>query len=257
MKEINNLLEVMAQLRDPQSGCPWDLQQDFQSIAPYTIEEAYEVADAIEREAYDELRDELGDLLLQVVFHAQMASEQGLFGFSDVAAAITAKMRRRHPHVFADAEAGSAEQQHLAWEQQKQDERRASGDEGEQVMAGIAANLPALTWASKTGKRAARVGFDWPDPEGVLAKIAEEIDELVAARRSGDEADIEEEFGDMLLAMTSLARHLQINPENALRAANRKFLERFTRMENALADEALDWSSQTPEQLETRWQAIK
>lgn len=257
MSSLNKLLEVMAQLRDPRTGCPWDLEQDFQSIAPYTIEEAYEVADAIERGALDELRDELGDLLLQVVFHAQMANEQGLFDFEAVAAASAEKMVRRHPHVFAEQKAGSPEQLSQDWERLKQAERSASGRDSGSVMDGLTANLPALSLAAKTGKRAARVGFDWADADGVLAKISEELAELAHARITEQQAQVEEEYGDLLLAMTSLARHLKIDPETALRAANRKFLDRFNALEASITADQLDWVDLTPEQLEIRWQSIK
>ncbi len=257
MNEIKNLLEIMAKLRDPVHGCPWDIEQDFRSIAPYTVEEAYEVADAIERGAFDELRDELGDLLLQVVFHAQMAREQDMFDFADVASAISSKMIRRHPHVFGDQQIGSAEQQSHAWEQHKQAERRASGRDSGRVMEGLSGNLPALSWAAKVGKRASRAGFDWSGADGVLEKIHEELDELQTARQSADQQAIEEEFGDMLLAMTSLARHLKIDPEAALRRANQKFLARFTRLEESLHGDNLDWSELTPDELEQRWQSIK
>ena len=257
MSSIDKLLEIMAKLRDPDTGCPWDIEQDFQSIAPYTVEEAYEVADAIERGSLDELCDELGDLLLQVVFHAQMAREQDLFDFADVAAAISNKMIRRHPHVFADHDVGTAAEQTHAWEQHKLAERQQSGQYGGTVMEGVAANLPALSWAAKVGKRAARVGFDWPGVDGVLEKIREELEELQAARQSDDSQAVEEEFGDLLLAMTSLARHLEVDPETALRRANRKFIDRFAALEAGVQADQLEWPALTPEQLEQRWQTIK
>ncbi|MDP6436755.1 MAG: nucleoside triphosphate pyrophosphohydrolase [Gammaproteobacteria bacterium] len=257
MNDINKLLEVMAQLRDPDKGCPWDIDQDFASIAPYTVEEAYEVADAIERGEMNDLREELGDLLLQVVFHAQMAREQRLFDFADVARGISEKLVRRHPHVFAGKQAGTADDQHQAWEAHKTAERLAAGKEGEGVLDGLTTSLPALTLAAKTGKRAARVGFDWTGADAVIGKLHEELAELERARQDRDKKHIAEEFGDLLLAMTSLARHLEVNPEQALRQANRKFSERFTRLEASLARDKLDWSDVSADELEERWQEIK
>jgi ATP diphosphatase len=257
MANIDKLLEIMAALRDKQNGCPWDIEQDFASIAPYTIEEAYEVADAIERGDLDDLRGELGDLLLQVVFHSQMASEQGLFGFDEVAAAINAKLIRRHPHVFAGEPAGSADDQHLAWEQHKARERAEKGSAGEGVLSGLTTNLPALTLATKTAKKAAAVGFDWENPGQVLEKVHEELDELIEADEQGDQAHIEEELGDLLLAVTNLARHLKVNPEQALRNANRKFIGRFNKLEASIKEDHSEWQDFTLEQLEERWQSIK
>ncbi len=237
MNDLQRLLDIMAALRDPQTGCPWDIEQDFRSIAPYTLEEAYEVADAIERGDLTGLREELGDLLLQVVFHARMAEEVGLFDFAAVAAGIADKLVRRHPHVFAGAEPGSAADQHRAWEAHKQAERAAAGKRHDSVLDGITANLPALTLATKTAKRAARVGFDWDNPEQVGAKIREELEEVAAARATGDQAAVAEEVGDLLLAVTNLARHLDVDPEQALRAANRKFVSRFRALEAGLRAE--------------------
>ncbi|MCF1709873.1 nucleoside triphosphate pyrophosphohydrolase [Tabrizicola sp. J26] len=232
---IERLLEIMRRLRDPVTGCPWDIEQDFATIAPYTVEEAHEVADAIERQAWDELPGELGDLLLQVVFHSQMAEDAGLFDFSDVNRAISDKMLARHPHVFGEESRDkSAEQQTADWERIKAAER-ADKDEG-RVLDGIAMGLPALTRAVKLQKRAARVGFDWPSTDEVVAKIAEEAQELVEARTSLTEAEITEEFGDLLFVMANLARHLKVDPEAALRAANAKFTRRFRRIEDWLAE---------------------
>jgi len=257
MSNLNKLLDIMAALRDPESGCPWDIEQDFASIAPYTIEEAYEVADAIDRDDMQDLREELGDLLLQVVFHAQMAKESKLFDFEDVAGAISEKLVRRHPHVFAGADAGSAEQQHEAWENHKATERQAAGKQHDSVLDGMTANLPALTLTHKIGKRAARVGFDWEAPDRVVDKIHEELAELAQARAANDSDNIEEEVGDLLLAVANLSRHLQVDPEKALRNANRKFSERFRRVETQIADEGGRWEDYSLEELEAKWQAIK
>ncbi|SMO52015.1 nucleoside triphosphate pyrophosphohydrolase [Paracoccus laeviglucosivorans] len=231
---IPRLLAIMAALRDKHTGCPWDIEQTFATIAPYTIEEAHEVADAITREAWDELPGELGDLLLQVVFHAQMADEAGLFDFSDVVASVSDKMVTRHPHIFGDESRDkSAEQQVRDWEAIKAKERAAKAEKG--VLEGVALGLPALMRAVKLQNRAARVGFDWPGPEQVLEKIQEECTELVEARASTDHAHLTEEFGDLLFVMANLARHLDIDPEAALRDANAKFTRRFQSIEAALA----------------------
>lgn len=229
---LPRLLEIMRRLRDPVTGCPWDVAQDFDSIAPYTIEEAHEVADAIARRAWDELPGELGDLLLQTVYHAQMADEAGLFAFDDVTRAIADKMVARHPHVFgAESRDKSADQQTADWERIKAAERGPA-----RVLDGVALGLPALTRAVKLQKRAARVGFDWPSTDEVLAKIVEETQELVEARDTLTEAEVAEEFGDLLFVMANLARHLKIDPEAALRAANAKFTRRFGRIEDWLAE---------------------
>jgi MazG family protein len=229
---ISDLLALMAALRTPGSGCPWDLEQDFRTIAPYTVEEAYEVADAIERGDMADLKDELGDLLFQTVFHARMAEEAGAFTFADVARAITEKMRRRHPHVFGDAEARTASEQTAAWEDQKAAERGAKGAAG--ILDDVPLGLPGLTRAVKLQKRAARVGFDWTNPRDVLGKIAEETEELVAVIDTGDRDAIEDEYGDLLFVMANLSRHLDIDPEAALRRANEKFRRRFRHIEETL-----------------------
>ncbi|WEF23063.1 nucleoside triphosphate pyrophosphohydrolase [Paracoccus sp. S3-43] len=232
--EIARLIDIMAQLRDPQTGCPWDIEQDFASIAPYTIEEAHEVADAIDRRAWTELPGELGDLLLQVVFHAQMAAEAGMFDFADCAAAISDKLVFRHPHVFGDeSREKSAEQQVRDWEAIKAVERAGKAERG--TLDGVALGLPALTRAVKLQNRAARVGFDWPGPAEVLDKIVEETAELVEARDSLGPEALEEEFGDLLFVMANLARHLKVDPEQALRRANAKFIRRFGAVEASLA----------------------
>lgn len=230
---LPRLLEIMARLRDPDTGCPWDIEQDFASIAPYTIEEAYEVADAIEREAWGELKGELGDLLFQTVFHAQMAKERGLFDFNDIANFMSDKMVARHPHVFAEESRDkSAEQQTRDWEAIKAAERAAKAQGG--VLDGVALGLPALMRAIKLQNRAARVGFDWPGAGDVLDKLKEEAAELVEARDTLGPDEIEEEFGDLLFVMANLARHLKVDPEVALRAANAKFTRRFKRIEEKL-----------------------
>jgi len=255
MTNINKLLEVMRKLRDPQGGCPWDVEQDFRSIAPYTIEEAYEVADAIERENMDDLRDELGDLLFQVAFHAQMAEEAGLFDFEDVAKGISDKMIRRHPHVFgSDAERAHGKQDG-SWDQIKAIERSDSVDDS--ALAGVAKCLPALKRAEKLGKRASLAGFDWPDRRGVHEKIQEEIEELEEAVGSRDTESMEEEFGDVLFAVVNLARHLNIDPEKALTGANYKFERRFRDMETAIADGGKRLKNFNLETLDKFWRAAK
>ncbi|MGB1547011.1 MAG: nucleoside triphosphate pyrophosphohydrolase [Alphaproteobacteria bacterium] len=258
MSEIARLLEIMRRLRDSQGGCPWDLEQDFASIAPYTIEEAYEVAGAIAAKDMAALKEELGDLLLQVIYHAQMASEAGHFTFAAVTSAIAKKMVRRHPHVFGEATVGDAKAQTKAWEAHKAAERREKGEsgEGESVLEGVTEALPALLRAEKLQKRAARVGFDWPERDGVFEKIAEETAEL-KAELAKKTPNPEEEMGDLLFACANLARHLGVNPETALRAANAKFERRFRRIEALLkeANETLEDASL--ERLETLWQQAK
>ena len=250
---IVKLLGIMARLRDPQHGCPWDREQDFATIAPYTIEEAYEVGDAIERRDMAALKDELGDLLFQVVFHARMAEEAGLFAFDDVAAAISDKMVRRHPHVFGDAEIASVAAQNEAWEAHKAKERAANGDDS--VLDGVALAYPALLRAAKISKRAARIGFDWPDARAVIPKIVEEVAEIEAEMDSGgDKARLEDEIGDLLFAAANLARKLEVEPETALRRASAKFERRFRAVE-ALAKER--GIGRDLDALEALWQQVK
>ncbi|MBI1265489.1 MAG: nucleoside triphosphate pyrophosphohydrolase [Alphaproteobacteria bacterium] len=251
------LLSIMAALRDPQSGCPWDLEQDFSSIAPYTLEEAYEVCDAIERGDMADLRDELGDLLLQVVFHSQMAREAGHFGFEDVAAAISDKMVRRHPHVFAGAEERDAASQTRAWEAQKAQERAEKGASDTSVLANIPLALPALVRAEKLTRRAARVGYDWPSAEEVFDKLDEELGEVRGAIASGDQAHVAEELGDLLFVISNLARKLSVDPEAALRSANAKFERRFRWIEQRLATEGKTCSDVSLEVMESHWRSAK
>ena len=256
---IARLRAIMRRLRDPERGCPWDIEQDFASIAPYTIEEAHEVADAIEREAWDELEGELGDLLLQSVYHAQMAEEAGLFTFDSVVQRIADKMVARHPHVFGDESRDkSAAQQTADWERIKAAERAANGA-GRRVrtLDGVAAGLPALSRALKLQNRAARVGFDWPSIHEVEDKIAEELAELAEARGAQDPAAVFEEFGDLLFAMVNLARHLGIDPEAALRAGNSKFIRRFNDVEDALEAEGRPLGTAGLAEMEALWAAAK
>jgi MazG family protein len=255
---IERLLEVMARLRDPDGGCPWDLEQDFASIAPYTIEEAYEVADAIERQDLDDLEGELGDLLLQVVYHAQMAKEAGRFDFDAVAARIADKMIRRHPHVFGTAEVASAAAQSLAWEHAKAAEREQKEARDPSVLADLPLALPALTRAAKLQRRAARVGFDWPEIAPVLDKLEEEIAEVRAELAAGGSpARLEDEVGDLLFAAANLARHLGVDGETALRRANGKFERRFRAIETALRAAGRSLDDASLEEMEALWQAAK
>lgn len=248
--EIQRLLGIMARLRDPEGGCPWDLEQTFASIAPYTIEEAYEVEDAIRKEDWAGLRGELGDLLLQSVYHARMAEEAGLFDFADVARAISDKMVARHPHVFGSPEVRSAEEQTRAWEAQKARERAG------RTLDGVALALPALKRAEKLQARAARVGFDWPDAGPVLEKIAEEAREVWEARTEGADR-VEEEVGDLLFVVANLARHLGVDPEAALRRANAKFERRFRGVEDRLAERGKAPSESTLEEMDAIWDEIR
>lgn len=250
---LPRLREIMARLRDPETGCPWDLEQSFATIAPYTIEEAYEVADAIERADWAELRGELGDLLFQSVFHAQMAQEAGHFDLEDVIRAISDKMVARHPHVFgSDSRNKSAEQQTADWEAIKALERGQA-----RVLDGVALGLPALMRAVKLQKRAARVGFDWPSTTDVVAKITEEAAELVEARDTLTQAEVEEEFGDLLFVMANLARHLNVDPEAALRAANAKFTRRFQRIEDWLQEAGRSPAQSDLAEMDALWNRAK
>jgi len=255
------LLAVMAWLRDRQHGCPWDVEQTFRTIAPYTIEEAYEVADAIDRDDLGALKEELGDLLLQVVYHAQMAHESGAFGFADVASAIADKMVYRHPHVFGDARVATAEAQTASWEARKAAERAAkradAGPAG--TLDGVARALPALLRAEKIQKRAARVGFDWKQTGPVIDKIEEELGELRAELEAGDvdQARLTDELGDVLFAVANLARHCKIDPEAALRATNDKFERRFRHIERRLAEAGRKPADATLEEMEALWQEAK
>jgi MazG family protein len=254
-RDISSLLAIMARLRNPDGGCPWDVEQNFATIAPYTIEEAYEVAEAIARGDRNELKDELGDLLLQVVFHAQMASEEGSFTFADVVQSISEKMIRRHPHVFSDAEIKTADAQTANWETIKEAERAAK--KRERTLADVPAALPALMRAQKLQSRAARVGFDWPDVRGVMAKVKEELAEVEAAIASGDAAHTQEELGDLLFAVTNLARFLKADAETNLRDANTKFTRRFESIEDALKAARKHIKDASLDEMEALWNKAK
>lgn len=258
---MEDLLVIMQKLRAPETGCPWDIEQTFESIAPYTIEEAYEVDDAIRAGDMNALRDELGDLLLQTVFHARIAEEKGEFAFEDVIASICDKMVRRHPHVFGKANVEDADAQTAAWEQQKEQERRAiAAGQGvvSSALDGVASSLPALLRAVKLQKRAARVGFDWPDTLNVLDKIQEECAELVDAHGEPDnQANIEEEFGDLMFVMANLARHMKIDPEEALRSANAKFEKRFRKVEDKITGLGKTMHQSTLEEMDAQWDLVK
>ncbi len=246
--------DVMKRLRDPNGGCPWDREQTFATIAPYTIEEAYEVADAIARGAMGDLKEELGDLLFQVLFHARMAEEDGAFDLADVASGLAAKMRARHPHVFGEAELRTAEEQTRAWEDMKAAERGAKAQQG--LLDDVPMALPSLMRAEKLTKRAARIGFDWPNAEAVLEKLDEELAELAEARAHADPEAMTEEMGDLLFVMANLARKIGVDPEEALRRANAKFTQRFRFIETALAADGKS-GTQPLEDLETLWSAAK
>ena len=263
-RDIAGLIEIMKQLRTPGSGCPWDLEQTFATIAPYTIEEAYEVVDAIAHNDLGDLCDELGDLLLQVVFHARMAEEQNAFAFGDVVEAITRKMIRRHPHVFADAD-GKLTPEHVkgVWDQIKAEEkaeraaRRPAAPAPASLLAGVKAGQPALGRAMALQKKASSVGFDWNDPRAVLAKIREEADEIEAALDAGDKAEMAAETGDLMFAVVNLARHVDADPELALRGTNAKFERRFAYIERALAAKGQTLQEATLEEMDALWNAAK
>ncbi len=253
---ISRLLYIMRRLRDPETGCPWDIEQTFASIAPYTIEEAYEVADTIEREDWDGLEDELGDLLLQTVYHATIGEEAGFFDFDCIAERISDKMVERHPHIFGGEDRNkSADEQTRDWETAKAKERTAKGVQG--VLDGVAMGLPALLRATKLQKRAARAGFDWPDAGQVVSKVAEEAAELVEARNSGDGEKIFEEFGDLLFTLVNLARHLDMDAEAALRSANEKFTRRFGVIEARLAERGKRPQDTDLAELDALWDSVK
>lgn len=258
--DIARLIDIMAALRTPVTGCPWDLEQDFRSIAPYTVEEAYEVADAIERGDLDDLRDELGDLLLQVVFHARMAQEQGAFAFPDVVTAICDKLVRRHPHVFGDRSALTAEGVTLQWDDIKAAERAAKGvGENTRLLDGVPVSLPALTRAVKLQQKASKVGFDWNNAVHVLDKIREETDEVAAelAAPKLDQEALEAEIGDLLFVVSNLARHANVDPEQALRGANAKFERRFSHIEESLALKGISPLDATLDEMEALWVEAK
>jgi nucleoside triphosphate diphosphatase len=253
--ELRRLLDIMAALRDPEHGCPWDKEQSFATIAPYTIEEAYEVADAIARRDLASLPDELGDLLFQVVYHARMAEEAGHFAFADVARSIADKMVRRHPHVFGDAATRDSATQTAAWEEQKSAERAARAETG--ALAGVPIGLPALTRAAKLTTRAARVGFDWPDASAVLAKLDEEVAELRAELPGADPDRLADELGDLLFVLANLARKLDLDAEACLRQANLKFAKRFNTMEQSAGSVGNSLSQMSLEGMEAEWQKVK
>jgi ATP diphosphatase len=257
-RDISRLIEIMAALRTPGSGCPWDLEQSFRTIAPYTLEEAYEVADAIARGDLSDLKDELGDLLLQVAFHSRMAQEQGAFDFGDVVETVTAKLVRRHPHVFADAEGRTAKAVEGLWERIKAEERVERGEAAPTgALAGVPTALPALTRALKLQTKASRVGFDWNDPRSVLAKIREEADEIEAELDNVDKTEAAAEVGDLLFAVVNLARHLSADPEDVLRQTNLKFERRFASIERALAVRGKTPKDASLAEMDALWDAAK
>ncbi|ACS56106.1 nucleoside triphosphate pyrophosphohydrolase [Rhizobium leguminosarum] len=266
-KDISRLIEIMAALRHPETGCPWDIVQNFETIKPYTIEEAYEVSDAIERGDMDDLCDELGDLLLQVVFHARMAEEAGEFSFGDVVNAITAKMIRRHPHVFARSAADTPDAVKRQWDEIKQAEKRERAERRSRrgitedfnsgFLGSVQRSFPALTEALKLQERAAKVGFDWSAPEPILDKIEEEIGELRVALREGDQAKVNDELGDLIFAVVNIGRHVKADPEQAVRGTNTKFRRRFSHIEQVLEAEGETLQDATLERMEEIWQAAK
>lgn len=256
LRPIDRLLAIMARLRDREDGCPWDQDQTFATIAPYTVEEAYEVADAIERGDLSDLKEELGDLLLQVVFHARMAEEQGAFDFEDVARAISEKMVRRHPHVFGDETYGSIADQKIGWEQLKAQEREKKGRQ-ESLLDDVPVSLPALTRAVKLSKRAAGVGFVWPTVQDVMAKLHEEVEELVREVDAGDLEKARQEMGDVLFVVANLARTLDVDPEDALRYTNAKFARRFRYIEERLAERGKTPDQSDLAEMDALWDEAK
>jgi len=259
LNNTQKLLDIMSRLRHPEEGCAWDLKQDFNTLIPYLIEEAYEVIDAIERNDIDDLRSELGDLLLQVVFHSQIADEQGLFNFEQVSESICDKLIRRHPHVFADAVFNTDEERHQAWEQAKAIEREEKNKTEEQksVLSGVARSLPALLECEKIQDRAAHYGFDWPDALPVFDKVLEELDEVKEAWQSGDQAHIQEEIGDLLLVAVNLARHLNVNAEVALKESTKKFSRRFQYIEQQVEASGLNLKDCKLAELDALWNEAK
>ena len=256
---MKTLLSVMAALRDPERGCPWDLEQTFESISRHTIEEAYEVADAIRRGDMAELKEELGDLLFQVAFYSQMAREEGLFDFDDVERGIVGKMRRRHPHVFGEEQVADAREQTLAWERHKAEERalKAAAGEAQSRLDGVARALPALLRAEKLQKRAAKAGFDWTEVRGVFDKVREELSEVEEAAVGADVDALADELGDLLFSCCNLARHLGVDAEHALRGANDKFDRRFRIMERSMSGDSVDLENADPDEMDRYWEAAK
>lgn len=257
MKNTQRLLQVMRQLRDPDTGCSWDKKQNFSSLTPYLLEEAYEVVDAIERDDMQDLKSELGDLLFQVVFHSQLAEEQNLFNFEQVAESIADKLVRRHPHVFSDVVYADEQQQKQAWEAFKASERKAKEAENHTILSGVAKNLPALVQCRKIQDRAANHGFDWPEVEPVYDKVLEELEEVKEAWESGDQEHIEEEIGDLLLVAVNLARHMQVEPEQALKKSTQKFTRRFEYIEQKVALSGRDVKACELEELDRLWDEAK
>ncbi len=257
MKNLQRLLQVMAQLRDPETGCSWDQKQNFISLIPYTLEEAYEVVDAIERNDMQDLQSELGDLLFQVVFHSQLAAEQGLFDFEQVAESVADKLVRRHPHVFADVVYANEAEQKKAWEALKESERAVKEAENHTILSGVAKNLPALVQCKKIQDRAANHGFDWPEVEPVFDKVQEELDEVKEAWESGEQRHIEEEIGDLLLVAVNLARHMGVNPEQALKKSTQKFTRRFEYIEDKVTQSGRDVNKVDLIELDNLWDEAK
>ncbi|CUX16083.1 Protein mazG [Agrobacterium genomosp. 5 str. CFBP 6626] len=266
-KDISRLIEIMQALRQPETGCPWDVVQTFETIKPYTIEEAYEVADAIERKDMDDLCDELGDLLLQVVFHSRIAEERGEFAFGDVVEAVTSKMIRRHPHVFAVSDADTPDSVKLQWDKIKAEEKRERGERRARrgitedfkagFLGGVQRSQPALTEALKLQEQAARAGFDWSDPAPILDKIEEEIAELREALAEGKPEKVSDELGDLIFALVNIGRHVKADPENALRGTNTKFRRRFNHIETSLTENGETLEEASLERMEDLWQAAK